>query len=72
MPDNERYKKPKMVQIPLSLYKDLIHYFLGSQYEEPWEEVESRIKQALKDKQESNERRLMYSAKLANERRLSK
>ena len=59
----------KTVKIPYSLYKDLIHYFLGAPYEEPWEEVEARIKAALKEKQEANERRLLYSAKLAQEKR---
>lgn len=59
----------KQVKIPYSLYKDLIHFFLGSQYEEDWSEVEARIKQALRDKQEANERRILYSAKLAQEKR---
>ena len=60
----------KQVKIPYSLYKDLVHYFLGNpNYEEPWNEVEARIKEALRDKQAANERRLLYSAKLQNERR---
>ncbi len=70
MTDMEKYKKPKMVKIPLSLYYDLQHYFFGNpRYEEPWEEVESRIKNALRDKMDADERRLMYSAKLAQEGR---
>lgn len=74
MPDNmEKYKKPKMVQIPLSLYHDLQHYFLGNdRYDEPWEEVEARIKAALREKMEADERRLLYSAKLAQEGRYKK
>ena len=59
----------RTVKIPHSLYRDLVHYFLGSNYDEPFEELESRIKAALKDKQDANERRLLYSAKLAQERR---
>lgn len=62
----------RTVKIPLSLYRDLVHYFLGSNYDEPFEELESRIKAALKDKQDANERRLLYAAKLAQERRLTK
>lgn len=61
----------KQVKIPYSLYKDLIHFFLGSPYEEDWSEVEARIKQGLKDKQEANERRLLYSAKLAQQKAAS-
>ena len=73
MPDMEKYKKPKMVQIPLSLYHDLQHYFFGNaRYDEPWEEVEARIKAALKEKMEADERRLLYSAKLAQEGRYRK
>jgi vacuolar-type H+-ATPase catalytic subunit A/Vma1 len=60
----------KQVKIPYSLYKDLIHYFLGSNYDEDWDEIEDRIKAALKEKQESNERRLLYSAKLMQENRI--
>ena len=62
----------KTVKIPYSLYRDLVHYFLGANYEEPYEELESRIKAALREKQEANERRLLYSAKLANERKYAK
>ena len=75
MTDNERYKKPKMVQIPHSLYQDLIRYFLlgiGGLGEDEYYWTEQRIRQGLQEKQEANERRLLYSAKLANERRLSK
>ena len=61
----------KNVKIPYSLYKDLVHYFLGAKYDEDWNEVEARIKAALKEKQEANERRLLYSAKLANEKRIT-
>ncbi len=61
----------RQVKIPYSLYRDLIHYFLGAEYEEDWSEVEARIKEALKDKQAANERRLLYSAKLANEKRIT-
>jgi len=60
----------KQVKIPYDLYRDLVRYFLGSPYEEPWEEVEKRIKDGLRAKQEANERRLMFSAKLAGERKL--
>jgi len=59
----------KQVKIPYSLYRDLVHYFLGAEYEEDWSEVENRIKNALREKQEANERRIMYAAKLQNERR---
>ena len=63
----------KMVKIPLSLYHDLQHYFFGNdRYNEPWEEVEARIKAALRDKMDADERRLMYSAKLAQEGRYKK
>ncbi len=66
-------KKPKQVMIPLSLYHDLQHYFFGNdRYNEPWEEVEARIKAALKEKMEADERRLLYSAKLAQEGRYKK
>lgn len=62
-------KKEKMVKIPYSLYTDLIHYFLiGSA--EPMESIVARIKDALKDKQDANERRVLYTAKLASEGRV--
>ncbi len=61
----------KQVKIPYDLYRDLVRYFLGSPHEEPWEEVEKRIKDGLRAKQEASERRLLYSAKLARERELA-
>ena len=61
----------KQVKIPYDLYRDLVRYFLGSPYEEPWEEVEKRIKDGLRAKQEASERRLLYSAKLAREKQLT-
>ena len=61
----------KQVKIPYDLYRDLVRYFLGSSYEEDWSEVEKRIKDGLRAKQEASERRLLYSAKLARERELA-
>ncbi len=61
----------KTVKIPYSLYRDLVRYFLGSPYEEDWTEAEKRIKDGLRAKQEASERRLLYSAKLAQERELA-
>lgn len=61
----------KQVKIPYSLYTDLVRFFLGSSYEEDWTEVENRIKAALRAKQDANERRLLFSAKLAREKMTS-
>ena len=63
----------KQVKIPHSLYQDLVRYFLISAdaaSESELYEIETRIKNALREKQESNERRLLYSAKLMQENRI--
>ncbi len=58
----------RQVKISYSLYRDLVHFFLAPDYEENWDEVEARIRTALREKQEAAERRMMYSAKLAAEK----
>lgn len=65
----------KQVKIPHSLYQDLVRYFLaGADATSGSElyEIETRIKNALREKQEANERRLLYSAKLIQEGRFHK
>ena len=60
----------RTVKIPLALYHDLQRYFFGQTSTcEPWEEIEARIKSALREKMDADERRLMYSAKLMKEGR---
>ena len=60
----------KQVKIPHSLYQDLIRYFLAGIADEDDEEIVSRIRSALREKQDANERRLLYSAKLMQENRI--
>jgi hypothetical protein len=57
----------KQVKIPYSLYQDLVRYFLAGADADP--DAEDRIKNALREKQNANERRLLYSVKLETERR---
>ncbi len=55
----------RMVKIPLSIYQDLVKYFLLGNDDL---NLEKEIITWLKDKQAANERRLLYSAKLAAEK----
>ena len=62
-------KAEPMIKMPISLYQDLVRYFVTGNLESfEIDQIEDRMAAWIKEKQEANDRRVLFTAKLMSEK----
>ena len=62
-------KAEPMIKMPISLYHDLVRYFVTGNLESfEIDAIEDRMRNWIKDKQDANDRRMLFKAKLMAEK----
>ena len=63
-------KSEQMIKMPISLYQDLVRYFVTGNLESfEIDQIEDRMAAWIKEKQEASDRRVLFTAKLMSERK---